>query len=71
MVEPLSVAEVTYKAIKQITAETESQIFEPEESDLYSTSIWAINLLTKTDILDAAFPSDEAIMEVMNLTEKP
>lgn len=71
MVEPLSAAEVTYKAIQELTAERELQIFEPEESDLYSTSIWAINLLTETDILDSTFPSDEAIMKVMNLIEKP
>lgn len=71
MAEPLSAAEVTYKAIQEITAKTESQTYEPEESDMYSISIWDINLLTEPNILDSTFPSDDAIMEVMNLTEKP
>lgn len=44
---------------------------EPNKNDLYSTSIWAIGLLTRTDLLDSTFPSNETIMEVMNPTEKP
>ena len=71
MAEPLSAIEVTYKEIKEITVETKSEISKPEEIDLYSTSIWAINLLTETNLLDSMFPSNEAIMEVMNLIEKP
>ena len=71
MAEPLSAAEIVYKSIQAISVEIESQTFEPKESDMYSTSIWAINLLTGDDILDSTFPSDDAIMEVMNLTEKP
>lgn len=42
MAEPLSVVEVTYKAIQEITTDIESQTSEPEEGDLYYTSIWAI-----------------------------
>jgi hypothetical protein len=71
MVDPLSTTEVTYKDIQETTVETESQTLEPEESDMHSTSIWAIGLSTRTNSLDSIFPSDEAIMEVMNMTEKP
>ena len=38
---------------------------------MYSTSILAIGLSTGSNTLDLEFHSNEAIMEVMNLMEKP
>lgn len=71
MAKPLSAAEVTYKAIQEITTKTGSQTFEPKESDHYSMLIWAIGLSIESNPLDSTLPSDKVIMEAMNFMEKP
>ena len=71
MAMPLSTVEVAYKAIHEKTMELELQPPHLEESDDYSTPIWDMGILTDYDPLDSTLPSDEAIMEEMNLMEKP
>ena len=68
---PISATKVTYKVIQEITMEKKLQTFETEESNHYSSSIWDIGLLTESDPLDSTFPTDESIMEAMNMMEKP
>lgn len=71
MAKPLFAAEVTYKAIQEITTENESQTSKPEKSGHYYTLIWAIGLLNDSNLLNSTFSSDESIMESMNSMENP
>ena len=67
---PLSAAVVAYKAIQENIVEPKSQTLPRKESNHYSTPIWDMGLSIESNPLDSTLPSDEAIMEAMNLMEK-
>jgi hypothetical protein len=71
MDEPLSVAEIAYRAIQQATTDTDQTPTVTEEEDIFPNPIWAQNYSISQDCLSIILPSDEEIIEVMVRVEWP
>jgi hypothetical protein len=66
---PLSAAEVAYSLVQQASVNTDPT--PAQEFDPLLEIIWAQGSLADTDSLDMVLPYDEAIIEVMNIQDKP
>ena len=68
---PLSAIEMSYQAIQNVSTDLDQNPSPLEEYEPYTSPIWAIDTPNIHDIVDQTFSSDEAIMEVMNILERP
>ena len=66
---PLSAIEISNQEIQNASADSNQNPSPLEEYDMYTSPVWAIHTPNSHDILDQNFSSDEAIMEVMNISE--
>ena len=66
---PLSTIEISTLAIQNTSVDSDQNPSPLEEYDLNTSPVWAINTPNRNDILDQTFSFDEAIMEVMNISE--
>jgi hypothetical protein len=66
---PLSAAKVAYSLVQQSSANTDPT--PAQEFDPLLEPIWAQGSLADTDSLDLVLPSDEAVIEVMTIPDKP
>ena len=67
----MSTIEISYQEIQNASVDSDQNPSPLEEYDPYTSPVWAINNPNIHDILDQIFSSDEAIMEVMNISEQP
>ena len=65
----MSAIEILNQSIQNASTELDQNPYPLEEYDLYTSPVWAINTPNSHDILDQTFSYDEAIMEVMNISE--
>ena len=66
----MSAIEILNQSIQNASASSNQNPSPLEEYDLYPSAVWAINTPNSHDILDQTLSSDEAIMEVMNISER-
>jgi hypothetical protein len=71
MAMPLSTVEIVYQAILDSFADPDPITSPTDKEDLVLKSVWATLLSCSHDFLDENFPSDEAIIEAMNGSDKP
>ena len=62
---------MSYQAIQNVSVDLDQNPFPLEEYDPYTSPVLAIDTLNIHDILDQTFSSNEAIMELMNISEWP
>jgi hypothetical protein len=65
---PLSTVEVAYNIFQQ--ASSNPDLVPPQKLDPFLEPIWAQYSLVTQDPLDLVFPSDEAILEAMNVPDR-
>jgi hypothetical protein len=68
---PLSVAEIAYQDVLDSSADPNPITSQTDEEDIFLKPVWASSSSCSHDYLDETFPSDEAIIEAMNGSEKP
>ena len=68
---PFSTIDISNQPIQNASTDSDQNPSPLEEYDPYTSPIWAINTPNIHDILYQIFSSDEAIMEVMNISERP
>jgi hypothetical protein len=71
MTMPLSATDIVYQVVLNSSADPNLIPSPMDEEDLVSMSVWATSLTCSHDFLDGNFPSDEAIIEAMNGSNKP
>ena len=67
----MSGIEISNQAIQNASADLDQNPSPLEKYDPYTSLVWAIDTHNIHDILDQTFSFDEAIMEVMNVSERP
>jgi hypothetical protein len=68
---PLSATEITYQAILNSYVDLDHVPSQTVEEDLVLRPVWATLLSYSHDFLDETLPLDEAILEAMNVSERP
>jgi hypothetical protein len=68
---PLSVAEIAYQSVLNSSADLDPVTSPMNEDDPVLRPVWATLLSCSHDCLDETFPSDEAILEAMNGSDRP
>jgi hypothetical protein len=68
---PLSATEISYQVVLDSSADLDPATSQTDEEDPILRPIWATSLSCSHDFLDETFPSDEAILEAMNGSERP
>ena len=63
--------EISNQGIQNASADSDQHPSPLEEYDPYTSPVWVINNPNSHDILDKTFSSNEAIMKVMNILERP
>jgi hypothetical protein len=71
MAMPLSAAEISYQVVLDPSVDPDPIPSSMDKDDIVSRPMWATSLSCSHDFLDATFPSDEAIIEDMNGSDKP
>ena len=71
MASPLSAAEVDYQTEQEKTTDQCSSNLANEERNVYPMPVLSMSSSIESDLLDTKLFTDETIMEVMCLTEKP
>jgi hypothetical protein len=67
----LSTSEIAYQAILDSSANPDPVSLQTVEEDPVLSLVWAISLSCSHDFLDETLPLDEAILEAMNVSERP
>jgi hypothetical protein len=68
---PLSVAKIVHQAILDSSTDPDLVTSYMDEEDTVLRPVWATSLSYSHDFLDDTLPSDEAILETMNVSERP
>jgi hypothetical protein len=68
---PLSAEEIAYQAILDSSVDPDPVTSQTDEDDLVLRPVWATSLSFSHDFLHDTFPSEEAILEAMNVSERP
>ena len=68
---PLSSIQMSYQAIQNTSADLDQNPSPIEEYYPYMSPVWALDTPNTHDLLDQNFSSDEDILEVMNISERP
>jgi hypothetical protein len=71
MAMPLSTVEIVYQVVLDSSADPDPVTSPTDEEDPVLRPVWATSLSCSHDFLDETFPSDEAILEAMNGSERP
>jgi hypothetical protein len=71
MAMPLSTTEIVYKVVLDSSIDLDHATSSSDEEDPVLRPIWATSLSCSHDFLDETFPSDKAILEAMNVSERP
>jgi hypothetical protein len=71
MAMPLSTSEIAYQVVLDSSSDPDPIPSPTDEEDLMSRPVWATSLSCSHDFLDGTLPSDEAIIEAMNGSDKP
>jgi hypothetical protein len=71
MAMPLSTMKIVYQVILDSYADLDPVTSSTDEEDPILRPVWATSLSCSHDFLDGNFPSDEAIIEAMNGSDKP
>jgi hypothetical protein len=71
MVMPLSIVEIAYQAILDSFIDPNPVTSQKDEDDPILRPVWATSLSCSHDFLDETLPSDEAILEAMNVSKRP
>jgi hypothetical protein len=67
----LSAIKIVYQDVIDSSTDPDLVPSPMDEEDIMSRTIWATSLSCSHDFLDGTFPSDEAIIEAMNGSDKP
>jgi hypothetical protein len=68
---PLLTTEIAYQVILDSSVYPNLITSQTDEEDLIPRHVWATSLSCSHDFLDETLPSDEAILEAMNVTKRP
>jgi hypothetical protein len=71
MAMPLSIVDIVYQAILDSSADPDPVTSQTDEEDPVLRPVWATSLSCSHDFLDETLPSNEAILEAMNVFERP
>jgi hypothetical protein len=71
MAMPLSATKISYQAILESSVDPDLIPSQTVEEDLVLTSMWATSLSCSHDFLDETLPSNETIVEAMNVSKRP
>jgi hypothetical protein len=71
MAMPLSAIEIAYQAILDSSVDPDHVPLQTVEEDPTLRLVWATSLSCSRDFLDETLPSDEAILEAMNVSKIP
>jgi hypothetical protein len=71
MAMPLSIAEISYQVVLDSSVNPNLVNSPMDEEDPVLRPVWTTSLSCSHDFFDESFPSDEAIIEAMNGSEKP
>jgi hypothetical protein len=71
MAMPLSVVKIVYQCVLNSSTDPDHVTSPTDEEDPVLRPVWATLLSCSHDFLDETFPSDEAILEDMNGSERP
>jgi hypothetical protein len=71
MAMPLSTTEIAYQAILDSSVNPDPIPLQTVEEDPVLRPVWATSLSFSHDFLDETLPSDEAILEAMNVSKRP
>jgi hypothetical protein len=71
MAMPLSATEIVYQVVLDSSTNHDPITSQTDEEDLVLKLVWATSSSCSHDCLDETFPSDEAIIEAMNGSDKP
>jgi hypothetical protein len=71
MAMPLSAVEIVYQVVLDSSIDPDPVTSQTNEEDLVLRPVWATSLSCSHDFLDETSPSDEAILEAMNGSERP
>jgi hypothetical protein len=68
---PLSTTEIVYQDVLDSSADPDLVTSQTNEDDPVLRPVWATSLSCSHDFLYETLPSDEAILEAMNGSERP
>jgi hypothetical protein len=71
MAMPLSKVEITYQALLDSSVDPDPVTSQTDEEDIILKPVWATSLSFSHDCLNDTLPSDEAIVEAMNGSDRP
>jgi hypothetical protein len=71
MAMPLSAVEIVYQVFLDSSTDLDPVTSQTDKEDPVLRLVWATSLSCFHDFLDGTFPSDEAILESMNGSERP
>jgi hypothetical protein len=71
MAMPLSKVDITYQVVLDSSADPNHVTSPTDKEDPILRTMWATSLYCSHDYLNETFPSDEAIIEAMNSSNKP
>jgi hypothetical protein len=71
MAMPLSVTEIAYQVVLDSSVDPDPVTSQTDEEDPVLKPIWATSSSFSHDCLDDTLPSDEAIIEAMNGSDRP
>jgi hypothetical protein len=71
MAMPLSATEIAYQVVLDSSVDPDPVTSPTDEEDPVLRTVWATSLSCLHDFLDETFPSEEAILEAMNGSDRP